>query len=128
MTTNRVALSEGVLDGESGGLVDDGEGGVALLVLHLVAVAHVLEPVLVVVARVGGGEDDVAVADGEAVALVGLAEDLEGGLVAAGGGRGLGRRVLAVVAVVVTEAEHPASGGFGECLDLCCDQEGGGKV
>jgi hypothetical protein len=98
-----VGLAEGVLDGEPSGLVDQGERRVALLVLDLGAEAHVLVPVLVLVARVGGGQHHVAVADGEAVPLVGLAEDLEGGLVHAA----VRRRVLAVVAVV-PEAEHLA--------------------
>ena len=105
-----MGLAEGVLDGEPRGLVDEGEGRVALLVLDLGAEAHVLVPVLVLVARVGGGEHHVAVADGEAVALIGLAEDLEGGLVR-GAAVGAGcRRVLAVVAVV-PEAEHLARRG-----------------
>jgi hypothetical protein len=95
-----VGLAEGVLDGEPSGLVDQGERRVALLVLDLGAEAHVLVPVLVLVARVGGGQHHVAVADGEAVPLVGLAEDLEGGLVHAA----VSRRVLAVV----PEAEHLA--------------------
>jgi hypothetical protein len=39
-------LAERVLDGEAGGLVDERERRVALLVLHLGAVPHVLVPVL----------------------------------------------------------------------------------
>lgn len=121
-----MALAQGVLHGETSGLVDEREGGVVLLVLDVGAEAHVLEPVLVLVAGVGGGEDDVAVADGEAVTLVGLAEDLEGGLVAAGGSWGVGRWVLAMVAVV-TEAEHlRSSRGFGGGLD--CVKSGRRKV
>jgi len=101
-----VGLAEGVLDGEARGLVDESERRVAFLVLDLVAEAHVLVPVLVLVARVGGGQHHVAVADGEAVPLVGLAEDLEGGRVHAAVGRRVRRRVLAVVVAVVPEAEH----------------------
>jgi hypothetical protein len=68
-----VGLSEGVLDGEPGGSVDEGEAGAALLVLDLGAEAHVLY----LVARVGRREHHVAVAHREAVPLVGFAEDLE---------------------------------------------------
>ena len=70
-------LAERVLDGESGGLVDEREGRHALLVLDPGAVPHVLVPVLVDVLGVGRGEHDGAVADGEAVVVVGAAEDLE---------------------------------------------------
>ena len=72
--------AEGVPDGEAGGLVDEGEDGLALLILDAQAEADVLEPVLVLVGGVGGGKDEGAAADGEAEPLVGLAEDLEGAL------------------------------------------------
>ena len=44
--TYRVGLAEGVLEGLSDGLVDEGDGRVAFLVLHPCAVLHVLDPVL----------------------------------------------------------------------------------
>lgn len=88
-----MAGAEGVLDGETGGLVDKGEYRVPLLVLDDPAVSHVLGPVLALVARVGGGEDEGAVADGEAAPLVGLAKHPKGGF----------RYRLRVLAV---EAEH----------------------
>ena len=72
--------AERVLDGEAGGLVDEREDGLALLILDVQAEADVLEPVLVLVVGVGGGKDEGASADGEAEPLVGLAEDLEGAL------------------------------------------------
>jgi hypothetical protein len=41
-----VRLAEGMLESLPGGLVDEGYGWVALLILHLCAVLHVLDPVL----------------------------------------------------------------------------------
>jgi hypothetical protein len=54
------------LDGEAGGLVDEGEGRFFLLIFHECAEALVFKPVLVLDAGVSRGEDSVAVADGEA--------------------------------------------------------------
>lgn len=94
-------LAERVLDGEAGGPVDERERRLALRVLHLRAVPHVLVPVLVLVAGVGGREDDGVVAHGEAVRLVGAAEDPEQRLLVRR--RGL---VVPAVAVVVVVPEH----------------------
>jgi len=77
---HRVEGAERVLDGEAGGLVDEREDRLALLILDAQAEADVLEPVLVLVVGVGGGKDEGASADGEAEPLVGLAEDLEGAI------------------------------------------------
>jgi hypothetical protein len=90
--TDRVGRAIGMLDGEASCLVDEREDGVALLILDVHAKANILHPVLVLVAGVGGGEDEGAVTDGEAGPLISLAEDLEGG-----------RRALRIPAEV---AEH----------------------
>jgi hypothetical protein len=76
-----VVHAEGVLDSKICCFVYEGEDRVALLILHRYAEARVPEPVLVLVAGVGRDKDKGAITDGEAAPLVGLAEDLEGGLV-----------------------------------------------
>jgi hypothetical protein len=99
VVAHRVGLAEGVLDGEPRGLVDERERRHAFLVLDPGAEAHVLVPVLVVVLGVDRGQHDGAVADGQAVVLVGAAEDLEH-LV------GARRRGSRLVVVVVPEPRH----------------------
>ena len=85
-----VALPRGVLERLPGDLVHQREGRVPFLVPHPGAVPHVLDPVLVLVPRVGGRKARRPVAHRQAVVLAaGLAEDAHGVHAAVGPRRGV---------------------------------------
>ena len=116
-----MGLAEGVLDGEPRGLVDERERRHPFLVLDPGAEAHVLVPVLVLVLGVGRGQHHGAVADGQAVVLVGAAEDLEH-LVRPR------RRGSRLVVVVVPEPRHPLlSSPLLSLRYRCCVSDGGAR-
>ena len=105
---HRVALALRVLDGLAGDPVHERERRVPFLVLDAVAVPHVLDPVLVLVARVRRRQAHAAVADGHAEPVVRLAVDADRRLAVAVRRVGGGAAAAAGVGLVAPGEDLPA--------------------